>query len=229
MTTTPALPVVDDAPGLDVLDVGCGTGLSSRPFLDVECRVLGVEPDPRMAHVARERGLAVDVARFEEWDGAGRTFDAVISGTTWHWIDPRVGARRVAHVLRPRGVFAAFWNAPHPPTELAEALRTLYGRIAPGSPFAKPSGASHTRILDRAFRGVLDAEAFDAPRIRRFAWEHSYTTHEWLELIPTFGGHHLLTSDQLDELIGGIADAIDAGGGAFTMRYETLLLTAVRS
>ncbi|MGW3626958.1 methyltransferase domain-containing protein [Streptomyces sp. NPDC000880] len=31
------------------LDVGCGTGIAARQFQAVGCRVLGVEPDARMA------------------------------------------------------------------------------------------------------------------------------------------------------------------------------------
>ncbi|MCW2972510.1 MAG: methyltransferase type 11 [Thermoleophilia bacterium] len=221
--------VIGAAPGREVLDVGCGTGIAARLFQQAHCSVLGVEPDPRMADFARSRGLEVEVARFEEWSSAGRTFDAVISGTTWHWLDARVGADRAAEALRPGGVLAAFWNVPHLPAPLEAAFREIYGRIAPGSPFAKPGGASHTRILDRATRGIRDSGAFEATRIRRFPWELSYTREQWLEVVPTFGGHGLLTTERLDDLRGGLSDAIDAEGGTFTVAYETLLLTATRS
>nr|WP_240197174.1 class I SAM-dependent methyltransferase [Nonomuraea lactucae] len=68
------------APGPPVLDVGCGTGIAARQFQAAGCRVLGVEPDSRMADFARPSGVEVDVATFEAWDLAGRTFDAVIAG-----------------------------------------------------------------------------------------------------------------------------------------------------
>ena len=55
-----------------VLDVGCGTGIVSALLAHRGADVLGIEPDPRMAAVARAKGLAVEVARFEEWTtGAG--------------------------------------------------------------------------------------------------------------------------------------------------------------
>src|SRR4051812_49267830 len=53
--------IVAEAPGSDVLDVGCGTGIAARLFEDAECQVLGVEVDPRMADFARERGLEVEL------------------------------------------------------------------------------------------------------------------------------------------------------------------------
>ena len=58
----------------------------------VFAEVLGVEVDARMAELARSRGFEVQIARFEDWDSRGVRFDAVVSGQTWHWIDPVAGA-----------------------------------------------------------------------------------------------------------------------------------------
>ena len=41
----------------DVLDVGCGTGIAGALLAARGCRVLGVEPDERMAALARAKGL----------------------------------------------------------------------------------------------------------------------------------------------------------------------------
>src|SRR4051794_5660451 len=62
--------IIAASPGRDVLDIGCGTGIEARQFEAAGCRVLGVEPDARMAEVARRGGLEVDVATFEAWDAA---------------------------------------------------------------------------------------------------------------------------------------------------------------
>lgn len=71
--------IVEGSPGLGVLDVGCGTGIAARQFQSAGCRVLGVDPDARMADLARQSGVEVEVAAFEAWDRAGRVFDAVIA------------------------------------------------------------------------------------------------------------------------------------------------------
>ena len=55
-------------------------------------RVLGVKPDERMAELARQSGLEVEVTTFGNWDPAGRAFDMVIAAQAWHWIDPLAGA-----------------------------------------------------------------------------------------------------------------------------------------
>jgi SAM-dependent methyltransferase len=75
-----------------VLDVGCGTGKASRQLTASGLDVLGVEIDAGMAAVARRSGVEVEVASFELWDERGRTFDLIVSGQAWHWVDPAVGA-----------------------------------------------------------------------------------------------------------------------------------------
>lgn len=46
--------------------------------------------------------------------------------------------------------------------------------------------------------------------------------------MPTFGGHSTFPAAKLDELLAGIAAAIDAAGASFTMRYATVGITASR-
>src|SRR5580658_8255127 len=82
--------VIAASPGAEMLDVGIGTGVSALEFQARGCSVFGVEPDARMAELACRRGFEVEVAKFEEWDPDGRTFDTVISGQAWHWVDPVV-------------------------------------------------------------------------------------------------------------------------------------------
>src|SRR5580700_9852474 len=45
--------------GLDVLDVGCGTGIASRQMAQRGATVLGVELAPGMAKIARGHGVDV--------------------------------------------------------------------------------------------------------------------------------------------------------------------------
>ena len=58
------------------------------------CRMLGVEPDERMAELGRQSGLEVEAATFENWDPAGRAFDMVIAAEAWHWVDPVTAAAK---------------------------------------------------------------------------------------------------------------------------------------
>ncbi|MFL6125606.1 class I SAM-dependent methyltransferase, partial [Actinophytocola sp.] len=126
--------IVAETPGRSFLNAGCGTGIEARQFQALGVTVLGVEPDERMAEFARSRGLEVEVSRFEDWDPAGRRFDAVVAGTAWHWVDMVAGAAKAAQVLRPGGRLAPFWHVFQPPPSIAEALAEVYQRVVPDSP-----------------------------------------------------------------------------------------------
>jgi SAM-dependent methyltransferase len=221
--------IVADAPGPDFLDVGVGTGIAALQFQDAGCRVLGVEVDERMAQFARDRhGLAVETAPFEHWDPKGRTFDAVVSGQSWHWVDPVAGAAKVADILRPQGRLALFWNVFEPAPELAREFAAVYRRVLPDLPFTpweQPALEVYETILGRVEDGI--ARIGDTER-RRYDWEDVYTRDEWLDQLPTHGGHSNVPPAQLTALVAGIGDAIDAAGGSFTMRYATVVITAAR-
>jgi len=104
--------IVAASPGPDVLDVGCGTGIAARQFQAAGCRVLGVDPDARMADLTRQSGITRD---------------------------------------------------------------------------------------------------------------------QWLEQVPTFGGHSQIPPARQQEILAGIGTAIDALGGSFTMHYTTVAVTAART
>lgn len=227
--------VVAASPGPDVLDVGCGTGIEARQFQAAGCTVLGVEPDTRMAEFARRGGLEVEAATFEAWDPAGRSFDAVVAGQAWHWVDPVAGAAKAAQVLRPGGRLAAFWHVFEPPPAVAEALAEVYRRVVPDSPLnvgaqlTRPALDIYQEMLTKAADGIREAGAFGDPERWRFDWQRSYTRDEWLDLLPTTGGLTRLPPDTLAEVLESVGAAIDAIGGGFTMSYATVAVVAART
>jgi SAM-dependent methyltransferase len=221
--------IVAASPGEEIVDVGCGTGIAARLFQAAGCKVLGVEPDVRMAEWAIQTGIEVEVSTFETWDHAGRTFDTVIAGQTWHWVNPVAGAAKAAEVLRPGGLLAVFWNAAEPPPELAEALADVYKKVLPDAPAANPPADPYSIMCDMAADGIRQAQGFDEPERWRFDWDQPYTRDEWLDQLPTQGGLTLFPQAKQDELLAGVGAAIDAVGGSFTMHYATVVVTAAKS
>jgi SAM-dependent methyltransferase len=222
-------------PGRDVLDVGTGTGTAARQFQAAGCAVLGIDPDERMAAFARGTGVPAEVATFEDWDAAGREFDAVVAGTAWHWVDPVAGAAKAARVLRPGGRLAPFHHVFQPPPEIADASAAVYRRVVPDSPLTaatagRPASGMelYQPMFDKIAGGITAAGVFTEPEQWRFDWERSYTRAEWLDQLPTQGLLTRLPPDKLALILDEVGAAIDALGGAFTMRYATVVVTATR-
>lgn len=223
--------IIEASPGIDVLDVGCGTGIEARQFRDAGCRVLGIDPDARMAEFARGGGIDVEVAKFEDWQPKGRTFDAVIAGQAWHWVDPATGPAKAAGVLRPGGLLAVFAHVFQPPAPVAEALATACRRVLPGAPFAGESRPA-AEIYDVMFTGFAEsiarADALGTPERWSFEWERTYTREQWLDFLPTTGGLTRLPPSDLAEVLSEVGEAIDDLGGSFVLPYATLAVVAIR-
>jgi SAM-dependent methyltransferase len=226
--------VLAGSPGREVLDVGCGTGIAARQFRAAGATVLGVDPDARMAEFARRTGVAVEVARFEEWEPAGRRFDAVVAGQAWHWVDPVAGAAKAARVLRPGGRLAVFGHVFTAPPAVDEAFAAAFARVAPDSPFAAASRSGRSALetyramFAAAADGMREAGGFTEPEQWRFDGERTCTRDQWLDHLPTTGALTRLPADALAHVLDEVGAAIDRIGGRFTLPHVTLAATAVR-
>lgn len=99
------------AVGAEVLDVGCGTGITSRLFADHGYRVTGVDPNEDMLAPARAEGGATYLNGTAEQTGTpDDAFDLTISGQAFHWFEIEPAIRELKRTLRPGGVSSAFWN-----------------------------------------------------------------------------------------------------------------------
>jgi SAM-dependent methyltransferase len=232
-------PVIDELlgpvpAGLDVLDVGCGTGIASRQIAQRGAKVLGVELAPRMAEIARGRGVDVEIAAFEGWDAAGRTFDRVTSAQAWHWLDLPVATAKAASVLRPGGRLCLIWNAGCQPDDLADALEEVYASVVPsgGHRVFRGYAASRSADVKTGLGSEMDAVSavpdFGAPTEKWFPWTRAYQRDEWLDQLLSRSDHIALKPEVLDRLLEGIGAAIDDYGGSFVMNFETVLITATR-
>jgi SAM-dependent methyltransferase len=231
--------VIAASPGVEFLDVGCGTGIGARQYRAAGCTVLGVEPDPRMAEFAKRTGVEIEIGKFENWDPSGRSFDAVVAGQAWHWVDPVLGARKAAQVLRPHGLLATYWHVFDPPSEVANAFDDVLQRVAPDAPLQnRPSDGSQPGNLGiefqqgnlkRAVEGVRTSGGFCEPEQWRFEWQRHYTRDEWLDHLPTTGTLTQLAPDQLATVLEAVGTTIDSIGGGFTMEYITLAAAATRT
>jgi SAM-dependent methyltransferase len=102
--------------GWRVADVGAGTGISSKMFLDTGYRVTAVEPNAPM-RAAAERWLQA-YENFDAIDGNAdatglpdASVDLVIVAQAFHWFDEETTRREFARILRPGGLAAIWWNS----------------------------------------------------------------------------------------------------------------------
>ncbi len=129
-----------------VVDLGSGTGLSSRWAAGWAGSVIGVEPN----HSMREQAVAMGGERIAYVDGHSsatglreHSANVVLAVQAMHWMEPQATLVEVDRLLRPGGVFAtvdADWppvtgvtNAEAAWAALHKRIRVLEARIADGA------------------------------------------------------------------------------------------------
>jgi ubiquinone/menaquinone biosynthesis C-methylase UbiE len=95
-----------------ILDVGCGTGLASRPLLDNTFTVVGVDPSERMLAHAKRRYPDAQwvVGTAEKLPFENASFDAVISAQIIQRVDRGAAIAEMIRVLKPNGLVAIWWK-----------------------------------------------------------------------------------------------------------------------
>jgi SAM-dependent methyltransferase len=125
--------------GSKIADIGSGTGLLARLFLDFGCEVTGVEPNPEM-RAAGERVLSGE-PRFRSVNGCAeattlpdRSVDFVTAAQAFHWFEPAAARAEFQRILKPAGWAVLIWNerlaAPGFMAE-HEALQNRFAREKP--------------------------------------------------------------------------------------------------
>ncbi|MFF9671700.1 class I SAM-dependent methyltransferase [Streptomyces eurythermus] len=223
-------------PGSRVLEVGCGTGQATVPLAARGCRITAVDAGPRMADVARRRlaGFAtveVVTAEFERWPLPPEPFDAVVSATAFHWIDPAVRMARAAAALRPGGALAVVrtQHVRGGTEEFFAEVQRCYERFDPDTrPGQLPPKAADIDGSDHAAE-VARSDRFGPTLFRRYERDITYTSAEYLDVLRTYSGHRALPDVARSGLLGCVAHLIDGRyGGRVTKRYLVELAVSHR-
>jgi len=167
--------------GSAVLEVGCGTGQLTESLAGYGFRLTAIDIGPSMVAAARRRrggpGLSFQVSSFEDFDAADASFDLIVSGTAFHWVDPEVRLRKPARLLRPGGWLALLEIIERYDDPLRAALLGMWGArgddfragvwqphfddpavIASTGLFETPVRKTHTQRIVRPVEDVIGVE-----------------------------------------------------------------------
>lgn len=119
-----------------VVDLGCGTGLSTRVWADRAGRVIGIDASADMLRAARARTTAPNILY---WRGLAqesglppRCADIVTMSAAIHWMPPGPVFAEIGRVLRPGGAFAWYDTDEGPlliPWQADRALRDFMRKV----------------------------------------------------------------------------------------------------
>jgi SAM-dependent methyltransferase len=138
-----------------VADIGSGTGLLTRLFLENGNRVFGVEPNEEMRQAGEEFLSAYK--NFSSLQGSSEnttlpdaSVDFVTAAQAFHWFEPVATRREFLRILKPHGWVCVIWNDRRiSETSFGRAYEDLLVRY----------GTDYTRVKE-AYPETQDMEKF---------------------------------------------------------------------
>jgi SAM-dependent methyltransferase len=156
------------APDALVADIGAGTGISTRLFLEAGHPVIAVEPNQPMLDAAVKwlgavRGFRFVAGTAEATTLAGASVDLVIAAQAFHWFDPQKASREFGRILKPGGKVALFWNS-----RLLTGSTFLEGYEA----LLKCWGVDYSEVAERYADDAAMAEWFRGRFLHKASFPH---------------------------------------------------------
>jgi SAM-dependent methyltransferase len=194
-----------------VMDLGAGTGILSRLLRQLGHDVIAVEPDEQMRTRLAEvsPGIHAVGGRAEEIPLADGSVDAVVAGQAYHWFDRDRTHAELARVLRPDGVFAAFWND----ADLRTLWTVTYVGIIDGPLAAQPRPLSDF------------GPGFGPVAVGEFPHDISTSADDLAALATTRSPYLVGDAAARDALLGAIHRLVHEAGlperGSFAMPHVT--------
>lgn len=119
--------------GTVVVDVGCGTGISSRAFASRGLRVIGVDPNAAMLDkaVAAGGGPEYREGRADATGLPALSADLVVAAQCFHWLEPSTALAEFRRILKPGRRVAVFWNLRRVGLPFNDAYEALLKEFCP--------------------------------------------------------------------------------------------------
>lgn len=199
-----------------VMDLGCGTGLSTLIWHGHAERIIGVEPNDGMREQAEAklRGSGADTVTFvkgfsNQLDTADESVDLITCSQSFHWMEPISTLQEVNRVLKPGGVFAAF-DCDWPPVIGWQLEQEYMGLIAAGDELLErlesPDSGAVKRDKEKHLATLRESGGFRYTREIVFHHQEDCTAERFIGLALSQGGLQTVLKLQPE----AIAPAIEA-------------------
>jgi SAM-dependent methyltransferase len=181
-----AVELFGDLEGLDVLEVGAGTGKWTRLLVSMGANVTVVEPDDEMRAVLERQSPNVHAVQgaAEALPVADAAFDTALVSSAWHWFEQPDAAIEFARALRDGARLFVLWNGFSRSVPWIAELTEL--RERPDDAQKRPRGWSAEFPSD---------VPFDVEGHVEINWTWTRTIDEMVSLFGTYSGAIIRSDD----------------------------------
>lgn len=185
-------------PAVKVLDLGCGTGISTRELKQAGFNVCGLDKEEGMLAAARLDSPDISYVQgtAESIPFPDQSFDVVTAFTSFHWFQNMEALAEITRVLKPGGIFfVALKDSVS--INGSKASWKEYERI-----IRKYAGPHWNSVEDYEPKKFLDKAKFDAVKELDFPLTEVYTIEESLTLLKSLSFWNLVPESQRENYLG---------------------------
>jgi SAM-dependent methyltransferase len=199
------------------VDIGAGTGISSRALAEAGARVIAVEPNDDMRGFAARSGIDARAGTAEATTLPDACADLVTSFQAFHWFANAEALAEFRRLLRPRGRIGLVWNERDMRDPFTRDFRDLE------KAFGEDSMLAAINFDDTQLDPLLTAAGFEGVSWQRFENAQILGRDEFVgrvrstSYVPRSGPALDKLVAELQELHARYADA----AGNVTLRYQT--------
>jgi SAM-dependent methyltransferase len=160
--------------GSRVLETGCGTGQLTRQLVRFPIWLTAIDIAPAMVSRAQQElarsSVRFKICAFEDFVAKPHTFDLIVSGTAFHWIDPDIGWAKSVDLLTAGGWLALAVVAEEYEEPLRSSIHAIWIRHSDdGAAWAKSKQPSLAELIAATglFEGIRETTHRDRVMMAR--------------------------------------------------------------
>jgi len=178
------------------LDVGCGTGISTRELQQHGFQVAGADKETEMINAAREQSSEIEyvVAPADTLPFDSESFNLVTAFTAFHWFNDEKSLTEIRRVLKTGGGFFVALKGNREDEE-SVTFRAGYRTI-----MKRYGGEKHDKTQEH-FRTDIVKSLFSDIREKSFYVDEKYTVDNALTLVRSLSVWNLISEENKPKLL----------------------------
>lgn len=180
----------------ETLDLGCGTGISTRQLKQYNFEVIGADKDSAMIDVAIEQSVGIPyvIALADKLPFEPNKFDLVVAFTSFHWFNNLESLQEIKRVINKNGIFFAALKTNR--QDENEDFKQGYYSI-----LKKYTGDHFDTTINHFKKEFLKKAGFSDIVEKSFYVDEKYTVEEALVLLQSLSLWNLVEVDKKSEML----------------------------
>ena len=211
--------------GSKLIEIGIGTGQATLPFIQLGCRVTGIELGENLSAFVADKykeysNFNVVRADFMDFPIEENSCDLIYCATAFHWLPKEKAYKKIMNSLKKGGSIALFWNHPFPNRDNDEsnaANKKIYDKFRHSGKKQKEFGEEDCIIMAQE----LTRNGFENVEYKLYKRVRKLSADEYIHLLNTYSDHRALDPNTKEAFESEMRQAVNEAGGIINI-YDTI-------